>query len=180
MEVKPCGGEKPLTDPLTGKELDCGSGPSRKDCPSGSYCHQTVRFSRCCHKGELHAVFVSDGLAPLCIHKSRWGGTHFKMLHAAEILLLCLIVSVNREFRKRIFNSLFYETNSEYITERCFTTLKSLNRIFFQTITTMSKPVWTVGTVVVPTAIYLPKDQTMLVVQLPVAAIDWDLTLIAV
>ncbi|XP_044765426.1 agrin-like isoform X2 [Coccinella septempunctata] len=50
MEVKPCGGEKPLTDLLTGKELDCGSGPSRKDCPSGSYCHQTVRFSRCCRK----------------------------------------------------------------------------------------------------------------------------------
>ncbi|KAL3289355.1 hypothetical protein HHI36_022791 [Cryptolaemus montrouzieri] len=50
MEVKPCRGEKPLTDPLTGKELDCGSGPSRKDCPSGSYCHQTVRFSRCCRK----------------------------------------------------------------------------------------------------------------------------------
>ncbi|KAK9890325.1 hypothetical protein WA026_010423 [Henosepilachna vigintioctopunctata] len=50
MEVKPCRGEKPLTDPLTGKELDCGNGPSRKDCPSGSYCHQTVRFSRCCRK----------------------------------------------------------------------------------------------------------------------------------
>lgn len=52
MEVKPCNGEKPLTDPLTGKELDCGSGPKRQDCPSGSYCHQTTRFSRCCRKGS--------------------------------------------------------------------------------------------------------------------------------
>ncbi|XP_063914885.1 agrin-like isoform X2 [Zophobas morio] len=52
MEVKPCNGEKPLTDPLTGKELDCGSGPKRQDCPSGSYCHQTTRFSRCCPKDQ--------------------------------------------------------------------------------------------------------------------------------
>lgn len=52
MEVKPCNGEKPLLDPNTGKELDCGNGPNRQDCPSGSYCHQTTRFSRCCHKGN--------------------------------------------------------------------------------------------------------------------------------
>lgn len=51
--MKPCNGEKPLPDPLTGKELDCGNGPHRQDCPSGSYCHQTARFSRCCRKGEF-------------------------------------------------------------------------------------------------------------------------------
>lgn len=57
MEVKPCNGEKPLLDPNTGKELDCGNGPNRQDCPSGSYCHQTTRFAKCCHKGK--AVFTT-------------------------------------------------------------------------------------------------------------------------
>ncbi|CAH0561782.1 unnamed protein product [Brassicogethes aeneus] len=52
MEVKPCKGEKPLLDSTTGKELDCGNGPFRQDCPSGSYCHQTNKFSRCCKKGH--------------------------------------------------------------------------------------------------------------------------------
>ncbi|XP_030748435.1 agrin-like isoform X2 [Sitophilus oryzae] len=52
MEVKPCKGEKPVTDPVTGRELDCGNGPFRQDCPSGTYCHQTARFSRCCHKDK--------------------------------------------------------------------------------------------------------------------------------
>ncbi|XP_031335468.1 agrin-like isoform X3 [Photinus pyralis] len=52
MEVKPCNGDKPLVDLLTGEELDCGNDPNRKDCPSGSYCHQTTRFSRCCHKDQ--------------------------------------------------------------------------------------------------------------------------------
>ncbi|XP_066155435.1 agrin-like isoform X4 [Euwallacea fornicatus] len=52
MEVKPCKGEKPVTDPATGRELDCGNGPFRQDCPSGTYCHQTTRFSRCCRKDK--------------------------------------------------------------------------------------------------------------------------------
>ncbi|XP_011499741.1 PREDICTED: agrin-like [Ceratosolen solmsi marchali] len=50
MEVKPCNGEQPLVD-SEGNEYDCGSGPSRKDCPSHTYCHQTPRFARCCKKG---------------------------------------------------------------------------------------------------------------------------------
>ncbi|CAG9855043.1 unnamed protein product [Phyllotreta striolata] len=52
MEVKPCKGEKPLTDPLTERELDCGNGPFRQDCPAGSYCHQTAKFAKCCNKIE--------------------------------------------------------------------------------------------------------------------------------
>uniref|UniRef100_A0A6P7FT13 Agrin-like n=1 Tax=Diabrotica virgifera virgifera TaxID=50390 RepID=A0A6P7FT13_DIAVI len=52
MEVKPCKGEKPLTDPVTERELDCGNGPFRQDCPAGSYCHQTAKFSKCCRKNE--------------------------------------------------------------------------------------------------------------------------------
>ncbi|XP_065165658.1 agrin-like isoform X4 [Atheta coriaria] len=52
MEVKPCNGESPLLDELTGKELDCGNGPNRQDCPSDSYCHQTARFARCCYKDQ--------------------------------------------------------------------------------------------------------------------------------
>ncbi|KAJ9599102.1 hypothetical protein L9F63_010416, partial [Diploptera punctata] len=50
MEVKPCNGESPLADPDTRREYDCGSGPNRQDCPSGSYCHQTPHFARCCKK----------------------------------------------------------------------------------------------------------------------------------
>lgn len=52
MEVKPCNGEGAVLDPETGEELDCGSGPKRKDCPLDSYCHQTPHFARCCPKGE--------------------------------------------------------------------------------------------------------------------------------
>lgn len=55
MEVKPCNGETPLTDP-DGREYDCGSGLHRKDCPSNSYCHQTPRFARCCKKGMYWAI----------------------------------------------------------------------------------------------------------------------------
>lgn len=52
LEVKPCSGDAPLVDLITGLELDCGSGPHRKDCPSGSYCHQTTKVARCCKKGK--------------------------------------------------------------------------------------------------------------------------------
>lgn len=53
MKVKPCNGGVPLADPDTRQEYDCGSGPNRQDCPSGSYCHQTPHFARCCKKGKL-------------------------------------------------------------------------------------------------------------------------------
>lgn len=52
MEVKPCNGDPPLID-ADGREIDCGNGPQRKDCPSNSYCHQTQRFARCCKKGTV-------------------------------------------------------------------------------------------------------------------------------
>ena len=54
MEVKPCNGDAPLTD-SEGREIDCGNGALRKDCPSNSYCHQTPRFARCCKKGMNHS-----------------------------------------------------------------------------------------------------------------------------
>ncbi|XP_033609084.1 agrin isoform X4 [Cryptotermes secundus] len=54
MKVKPCNGGLPLADPDTRREYDCGSGPNRQDCPSGSYCHQTPHFARCCEK-DLNA-----------------------------------------------------------------------------------------------------------------------------
>ncbi|XP_065218165.1 agrin-like isoform X2 [Planococcus citri] len=50
MAVKPCNGKNPILDPVSGIELDCGSGPNRKDCPSDSYCHHTSKFARCCAK----------------------------------------------------------------------------------------------------------------------------------
>ncbi|XP_051154479.1 agrin-like isoform X3 [Leptopilina boulardi] len=51
LEVKPCNGDPPLID-AEGREIDCGNGPQRKDCPSNSYCHQTQRFARCCKKEQ--------------------------------------------------------------------------------------------------------------------------------
>lgn len=56
MKVKPCNGESPLKHPLTDKDLDCGNGPMRQDCPSGSYCHQTTRFAKCCAKVDKNVV----------------------------------------------------------------------------------------------------------------------------
>lgn len=55
MQVKPCNGESPVVDPTSGKELDCGNGPHRQDCPSDSYCHQTPQFARCCRKGKYES-----------------------------------------------------------------------------------------------------------------------------
>ncbi|VVC30264.1 Concanavalin A-like lectin/glucanase domain,EGF-like, conserved site,Laminin G domain,Follistatin-like, N- [Cinara cedri] len=60
MEVKPCNGKKPLTNHLNGRELDCGHGPDRQDCPSGSYCHQTSRFAKCCNKSDRDVTIVTD------------------------------------------------------------------------------------------------------------------------
>ncbi|XP_076261775.1 agrin-like isoform X1 [Rhynchophorus ferrugineus] len=68
MEVKPCKGEKPVTDPVTRRELDCGNGPFRQDCPSGTYCHQTTRFSRCCRKDNnfIEKKSCEDGWYGCC------------------------------------------------------------------------------------------------------------------
>jgi len=52
MEVKPCNGKKPLMNYINGRELDCGHGPNRQDCPPNSYCHQTSRFAKCCNKSD--------------------------------------------------------------------------------------------------------------------------------
>ncbi|XP_008185835.2 agrin [Acyrthosiphon pisum] len=60
MEVKPCNGKKPLMNHLNGRELDCGHGPDRQDCPSTSYCHQTSRFAKCCNKSDRDTTIVSD------------------------------------------------------------------------------------------------------------------------
>lgn len=62
MEVKPCNGEQPLKDSKTGKELDCGNGPARQDCPSSSYCHQTTRFAKCCQKSNYRKSKTDDDL----------------------------------------------------------------------------------------------------------------------
>ncbi|XP_050436691.1 agrin-like [Adelges cooleyi] len=58
MEVKPCNGKKPLINPLDRKELDCGNGPNRQDCPPSSYCHQTSRFAKCCDKFDRDATVL--------------------------------------------------------------------------------------------------------------------------
>ncbi|XP_041975156.1 agrin-like isoform X2 [Aricia agestis] len=56
MEVRPCGSNKAMTDPSTGLEIDCGNGPHRQDCPTGSYCHITLTTARCCVKNETKQV----------------------------------------------------------------------------------------------------------------------------
>ncbi|CAG2057628.1 unnamed protein product, partial [Timema podura] len=42
----------------TRTEYDCGNGPSRQDCPSGTYCHQTTHFAKCCKK-DMNAIVKS-------------------------------------------------------------------------------------------------------------------------
>lgn len=46
----PCYGSLPLVDPASGLEYNCGDVPTRKDCPSNSYCHKTPHFAKCCPK----------------------------------------------------------------------------------------------------------------------------------
>ncbi|ODN03364.1 Agrin [Orchesella cincta] len=50
IEVRPCHGEEPLRNLGTGDDLFCGNGPIRTNCPSGSYCHRTQTFAKCCRK----------------------------------------------------------------------------------------------------------------------------------
>jgi agrin len=35
-----------------GAEINCGSGPYRNNCPSGSFCHRGHNFAKCCKKEE--------------------------------------------------------------------------------------------------------------------------------
>ena len=50
----PCyGGAPPLSDALTGEDLDCGNVPHRVDCPAAdSFCHVTAAFAKCCPKSK--------------------------------------------------------------------------------------------------------------------------------
>lgn len=52
METRHCGGGTLMLDGM-GQELDCGGGPGRRDCPVGSYCHQTMNSARCCIKSNF-------------------------------------------------------------------------------------------------------------------------------
>ncbi|CAH0727341.1 unnamed protein product, partial [Brenthis ino] len=51
LEFRPCGDDEPLID-AEGRPMDCGGGPHRKDCPTGSYCHHTAKAARCCRKDK--------------------------------------------------------------------------------------------------------------------------------
>ncbi|GFW86532.1 hypothetical protein TNCV_4333161 [Trichonephila clavipes] len=48
VEEIACDGEKPLINPVTGKDYFCGDGPDSKNCPPSSYCHKTLEFAKCC------------------------------------------------------------------------------------------------------------------------------------
>lgn len=50
-KVIPCDGDPPLHNNLTGKELNCGH--EGKTCPSGSFCHKTPHFAKCCKEKTL-------------------------------------------------------------------------------------------------------------------------------
>jgi hypothetical protein len=70
MEVKPCNGGTPLVSPETGVDYDCGSGLRRQDCPSGSYCHQTPNFAKCCRKGtssNLNSLLLFSMCLCMCV-----------------------------------------------------------------------------------------------------------------
>nr|XP_042908817.1 agrin-like [Parasteatoda tepidariorum] len=45
-----CDGEKPLINPVSGKDYHCGEGPDSKKCPPSSYCHKTTEFAKCCRE----------------------------------------------------------------------------------------------------------------------------------
>ncbi|XP_067659548.1 agrin-like isoform X2 [Haliotis asinina] len=49
---EPCDGNMPLVNEATGMDYNCSSG--RDKCPAGSYCHQSLTFSKCC--GEEKSI----------------------------------------------------------------------------------------------------------------------------
>lgn len=65
-KVTPCGGEPPLTDPITGKDLYCGDGMGSKPCPTGSYCHKNMHFSKCCHDRASHKKSCNETIYGCC------------------------------------------------------------------------------------------------------------------
>ena len=60
-KVTPCQGDPPVIDFKTGNEIDC-EGTS---CPSGSYCHKSLHFSKCC-KERVAAQSCQDSMYGCC------------------------------------------------------------------------------------------------------------------
>ena len=46
---EPCDGAVPLVNEATGQDYNCL--PKQDECPSGSYCHITPLFAKCCKLG---------------------------------------------------------------------------------------------------------------------------------
>lgn len=65
-KVTPCNGEPPLTDAITGKDLYCGEGATSKPCPSGSYCHKNMHFSKCCYDRAGYKKSCNESMYGCC------------------------------------------------------------------------------------------------------------------
>nr|XP_042902800.1 agrin [Parasteatoda tepidariorum] len=46
----PCDGERPLVNPVTGREYSCRTEDAFNYCPPSSYCHRTTSFAKCCRE----------------------------------------------------------------------------------------------------------------------------------
>ncbi|CAG7734118.1 unnamed protein product, partial [Allacma fusca] len=57
--TKPCNGDDPLKHPDTGEDINCGNGPTRTNCPTGSFCHRSPYFAKCCKKYEDRWTSIS-------------------------------------------------------------------------------------------------------------------------
>ncbi|XP_042234513.1 agrin-like isoform X4 [Homarus americanus] len=63
FELTPCNGDEPLVNPATGRDFYCGKGPDTENCPTGSYCHWTLSFAKCC---PLHQEENKTEAGPSC------------------------------------------------------------------------------------------------------------------
>lgn len=78
---EPCDGAIPLVDEATGHDYDCSSGMDM--CPSGSYCHITPNFAKCCKEGKIR---LAQHWEYVCMYESRWLDIFFFFFLGTKIM----------------------------------------------------------------------------------------------
>ncbi|CAL4241333.1 unnamed protein product, partial [Meganyctiphanes norvegica] len=67
-ELIPCNGASPLPNPATGRDLYCGEGPDKDECPDSSYCHWSLSFAKCCPLDESNITENNTVTESSCHH----------------------------------------------------------------------------------------------------------------
>lgn len=100
---EPCDGAIPLVDEATGHDYDCSSGMDM--CPSGSYCHITPNFAKCCKEGKIR---LAQHWEYVCMYESRWLDIFFFSFWVQK---LCHMYFSNEKKKITTFQNVFIVQN---------------------------------------------------------------------